>query len=117
MAKRILVLDDDPIIVDYLVDFFNDNGYSTCYAYNTDEGFDILKKEKTDLITLDLDMPKISGPLFFTKLKEQSELKNIPVVVISGLNAPHRSLKRAVATLEKPSDQKELLIVVKNILG
>ncbi len=66
MAKKILVMDDDPTIVDYLVDLFKDNGYETCFAYNATEGFEALKNEKPDLITLDLDMPEIAGPLFFT---------------------------------------------------
>ena len=56
MAKKILVIDDDPIIVKYLVSLLNDNGYETVTASDGVEGYEVLKKEKPDLITLDLQM-------------------------------------------------------------
>ena len=45
MGKKILVLDDDSIIVEYLTDLFEDNGYETCYACDAEEGFKILVQE------------------------------------------------------------------------
>ncbi len=117
MGKKILVLDDDPIIVDYLTDLFRDNGYETCHAYDAEEGFDILKNERPDLITLDLDMPKITGPLFYIKYRKIEELKDTPVIVISGLHVPHRSIKKAVAAIEKPINREELLKIVKETIG
>ena len=81
MAKKILIMDDDPIIVDYLVDLFKDNGYQTFYAYDAEEGFNVLTRERPDLITLDLDMPKISGPLFYARYRKTEELKkNAPIM-------------------------------------
>ena len=117
MGKKILVLDDDPIVVDYLTDLFKDNGYETFHAYNAEEGFDLLQSEKPDLITLDLDMPKITGPLFYVKYRKIDELKDIPVIVISGLHAPHRSIKKAVAAIEKPIDRGKLLKIVRDTIG
>jgi CheY-like chemotaxis protein len=117
MAKKILVMDDDPIIVEYLVDLFKDNGYQTCFAYNAEEGFNQLKNEKPHLVTLDLDMPKITGPVFCVKHRKTKELKDIPVIVISGLHAPHRLINKVAATIEKPIDRNELLKVVKDTIG
>jgi len=117
MVKKIMIVDDDPIIVDYLKDLFNDNGYETCFAYNAEEGFNVLKDEKPDLMTLDLDMPKITGPLFYVKYRKEESLKDIPVIVISGLNAPHRSIKKAVAAIEKPIDRDQLLRIVRETIG
>jgi len=117
MAKKILILDDDPMIVDYLQDLFKDNGYETCFAYNAEEGFNVLQREKPDLITLDLDMPKITGPLFYAKLRKMDGLKDIPIIVISGLHVPQRSIKKAVAAMEKPIDRKELMGIVRNTIG
>jgi CheY-like chemotaxis protein len=45
-----------PLLWNTLVDFFKDNGYETCFAHGAAEGFEVLKKERPDLITLDLDM-------------------------------------------------------------
>lgn len=117
MTKKIFIMDDDPIIVEYLVDLFCDNGYKTCFAYNSEEGLKVLEKEKPDLITLDLDMPKIAGPLFYAKYRKIEELKEIPVIVISGQYDYNRAIKRAVATLEKPIDRDELLKIVKDTIG
>ena len=117
MSKKILILDDDPVIVDYLKDLFNDNGYETSFAYNAEDAFNVLIKEKPDLITLDLDMPKVTGPLFYVKYRKIEDLKDIPVIVISGLHAPHRSLKKAVAAIEKPIDRDQLLRIVKENIG
>lgn len=117
MGKKILVMDDEPVVVDYLVDLLKDNGYETCCAYNAEEGFEVLQREKPDLITLDLDMPGVKGPLFYRRYSQMEEFKDIPVIVISGLHAPHRSIKKAVAALEKPIDREELLKIVKNTIG
>ncbi|MFH1488780.1 MAG: DVU0259 family response regulator domain-containing protein [Pseudomonadota bacterium] len=117
MAKKILIMDDDPIIVDYLADLFKDNGYETFTAYDAEEGFNVLTREKPDLITLDLDMPKITGPLFYARYRKTEELKDTPVIVISGLHVPHRSIKNAVAAIEKPIDRNELLKIVKETIG
>ncbi len=112
-----MILDDDPVFVDYLIDLFQDNGYETCSAYNAEEGFDVLESERPDLLTLDLDMPKVTGPLFYIKYTKIEELKDTPVIVISGLHVPHRSIKKVVAALEKPIDRDKLLSLVKETIG
>ena len=117
MAKKIMILDDDPVFVDFLVDLFQDNGYETCFAYNAEEGFDVLENERPDLLTLDLDMPKVTGPLFYIKYTKIEELKETPVIVISGLHVPHRAIKKVVAALEKPIDRDKLLNLVKETIG
>jgi DNA-binding NtrC family response regulator len=117
MAKKILIVDDDPTFVDYLTDFFKDNGYETCSASDAAGGFEVLRKEKPDLITLDLDMPEVAGPLFYIKYSKMDAFKDIPVIVISGMHAPHRAIKKAVASLNKPVDRNDLLQVVKSTIG
>ncbi len=116
MTKKILVVDDDPIIVKYLVNLFNDNGYETCTAASGVEGLDVLKKEKPDLITLDLDMPEEWGPRFYRKLTKYEEFKDIPVIVITGLAGRH-AIKKAVAYVSKPFDPEKLIGIVKSTIG
>ena len=117
MAKKILVVDDDPNVVYYLVGFFHDNGYETCSAANAPEAFEVLQKEKPDLITLDIDMPEVTGPQFYRKYTQMDELKDIPVIVISGMAKPHLAVKKAVAVIEKPFERDELLKIVKGAIG
>lgn len=117
MPKKILVVDDDPIIAKYLVNIFNDNGYEACAASSGEEGLELLKKEKPDLITLDIEMPDEWGPRFFRRISKFEEFKNIPVIVISGMASRHLSIKKAIAYLSKPFDPEKLIGIIKNTIG
>jgi CheY-like chemotaxis protein len=86
MPKKILIVDDDPVIVKYLQAVFSDNGYATCSATSSMEGLEVVRQEKPDLITLDLQMPGEWGPRFYRKLRQDKELRGIPVIVISGID-------------------------------
>jgi CheY-like chemotaxis protein len=116
MAKKIMVIDDDPIIVKYLVTLFSDNGYETCSASDGIQALETVKTARPDLITLDLEMPQEWGPRFYRKLSKDESLKKIPVIVISGL-AGEYAVKDAVAFIKKPFDPDKLLGIVKKTIG
>jgi CheY-like chemotaxis protein len=116
MAKKILIIDDDPIIVKYLQAVFSDNGYQTCTASSSMEGLEVVRKEKPDLITLDLQLPGEWGPRFYRKLRKEKELKDIPVIVISGIDGDH-AVQNAVAFVSKPFDPEKIIGIVKNTIG
>jgi CheY-like chemotaxis protein len=116
MPKKILIIDDDPVIVKYLQAVFSDNGYLTCTASSTMEGLDVVRKEKPDLITLDLQMPGEWGPRFYRKMRKEPDLKDIPVIVISGIDGDH-AIKGAVAFVSKPFDPEKIVGIVKNTIG
>jgi len=117
MKKKILVIDDDLNIRDYLVSLFNDNGYDAYIAGDAKEGFKVAKEKKPDLITLDIEMPGEWGPRLYRQLSQDPELKNIPVIVISGLAGHQYAVVKAVASLSKPFDRDELLKIVKETLN
>jgi CheY-like chemotaxis protein len=116
MPKKILIIDDDPIVVKYLEAVFSDNGYETCNASSTTEGLDVVKQEKPDLITLDLQMPGEWGPRFYRKLRKDKDLRDIPVIVVSGIDGDH-AIKDAIAFVKKPFDPEKLVGIVKNTIG
>lgn len=116
MTKKILIIDDDPIVVKYLKALFEDNGYTTCTAGSTMEGLQIIKDEKPDLITLDLEMPGEWGPRFYRKLRQDKDLRDTPVLVISGIDGDH-AIKDAVAFIAKPFDPDKVLGIVKRTIG
>lgn len=116
MSKKILIIEDDPAVVDYLTTLFEDNGYATCSAMSAQDGFELAQKEHPDLITLDIELPDEWGPRFYRRLSSDKTLKNTPVIVISGLSGNKYAVSKAVAILSKPFDREELLkIVRKNI--
>ena len=108
MPKRILIVDDDPAIVQYMMAVFSDNGYATCTASSSMEGLDLVRKEMPDLISLDLQMPNEWGSRFYRKLRKDKKLKDTPVVVVSGIDGDH-AVKDAVAFVRKPFDPDKLI--------
>jgi CheY-like chemotaxis protein len=117
MSKKILIVDDDQEIRSYLTELFGDNGYETVTAEDGKAAIEIAEKEVPDLITLDLEMPNEWGPRFYRKLTQNEDLKRIPVIVISGLNANQYAITKAVATLTKPFDADQLIGIVKETIG
>ena len=116
MPKKIMIIDDDPTVVQYLQAVFSDNGYATCTAYSTSEALELVKKEKPDLITLDLQLPGEWGSRFYRKLRKVKELKEIPIIVISGIHGDH-AVKDAIAFVAKPFDPEKVIGIVKNTIG
>ena len=116
MPKKILIIDDDPAVVQYLKAVFGDNGYATCSASSSMEGLDVVKAEKPDLICLDLQMPGEWGPRFYRRLRKDKALKDTPVIVVSGIDGDH-AIKDAVAFVKKPFDPEKLIGTVKNTIG
>ncbi len=117
MRKKILIIDDDPIVVKYLESIFNDNGYDTFSAANGIEGSKIVAEVKPDLITLDLEMPEQWGPRFYRRMTKDKTTKDIPVIVISGLTGSQYSIPKAAAHLNKPFEPEELLRLVREHIG
>lgn len=115
--RKIMVVDDDPNIVDYLVTMFAQRGYATCSASGGVEATEVLLRENPDLITLDLEMPEEWGPRFYNRFSRMPEYKHIPVIVISGLPGIHMAIPKAVATVRKPFDPEEVLRLVEGAIG
>lgn len=116
MTKKILIIDDDPAIVTYLQAVFSDNGYATCSAGNVKDALTMVRREAPDLITLDLEMPGEWGPRFYRKLRQDADNRDIPVIVISGIDGDH-AVKDAVAFVSKPFDPEKIIGIVKNTIG
>jgi CheY-like chemotaxis protein len=117
MAKKILVVDDEPHVVKYLTAFLDDCGYETCSAGDGEEALEILKANKPDLVTLDLQMPNDTGTRFYRNMTKDKALKGIPVIVISGIPGRHLAVSKPAAVFEKPVDRDALLEAIKQVIG
>ena len=117
MPKKILVVDDEPHVVKYLTTFLEDSGYVTCAAGDGEEAFEVLKKEKPDLVTLDLQMPNETGTRFYRNMVKSKDFKETPVVVISGIPGRHLAVSKPVAVFDKPIDRDALLATIKKTIG
>ncbi len=119
MAKKILIVEDEVHVSSYLENLFQDQGYQTLIAADSEAAWGLVQGEKPDLITLDLQMPGEHGTRLYRRLRKNEETKGIPIIVISGQNAPHRSIKadKVVAIVEKPFDATALAGLVQDAIG
>jgi len=115
--KRILVVDDEKDVVEFLTDLLEDNGYEVTPAYNGVEAMGLISKEKPDLILLDLQMPEETGTGLYRKLHDRKQFRDIPVVVISGLAGRDVAVSKSVPVIEKPPEEQEVLRAVSQALG
>jgi CheY-like chemotaxis protein len=77
----------------------------------------VMKKEKPDLVTLDLQMPGDTGTRFYRNMTKSKEFKDVPVIVVSGIPGRHLAVSKPVAVFEKPIDRDALLEAVRNAIG
>jgi len=85
MAKKVLVVDDDPDVRLFSVTVLEENGYTPLEAANGEEGLKMIKQEKPELIILDVLMPRQSGIRLYRELKTDKSLKDIPIIILSGI--------------------------------
>ncbi len=80
---RVLVIDDDPEVVDMLGLLLRTKGFDVLKAYQGIEGFKMARRELPDVVLLDIMMPDIDGYEVYRRLRLEEETKSIPVVFIS----------------------------------
>ena len=115
--KQILVVDDEPDVVEFFRQLLEDNGYEVTAAYDGLQGMEMVLKKRPDLILLDLQMPEETGTGFYRKLHNKKEYKDIPVIVISGVAGSHLAVAKSVPVLDKPPGEEEVLREVAKALG
>ena len=81
--KRILVVDDEPDVRNFLATCIEDAGFDVETAVDGVDALDKIKARKPDLMTLDMVMPRHSGITLMRKLRQKKEWADIPVIVIT----------------------------------
>jgi len=116
--KKILVIDDNADVLRLVEDTLGSSAYVCVTAQNAMEGLEKASQEKPQLILLDLMLPKMSGLGFLRKLKNNPELKQIPVIAFTTLGdedvANEVMALGAVGFLRKACGSHELLSMIDN---
>ena len=86
-AKRILVVDDDPDIVDYLGFFLKDHGYDVKSAGRSSAALDTLQDFDPDLVILDVVLPGRSGLDLLVHIRQHEQWSAVPIIVLTGNDA------------------------------
>jgi CheY-like chemotaxis protein len=114
----ILVVDDDPDILQTLALCLSTEGYRILVASNGREALAVLEKERPSVILLDLMMPVMDGWQFVAALEERGK-RDMPLLILSADRAVqgHAHKLRANGHLAKPFDLEDLLVKVAELVG
>ena len=128
--RRVLVVDDEPDVQGYLEMLLRDHGYQTLTASDGAAALELVRREKPDLVTLDISMPRSSGTRFYKEVKTDPELAPIPVVIVTAVTGyggdpyayekflSHRSLvPPPEGFFPKPIDREAFLAAVEKLLS
>ena len=118
---KVLVVDDEPLNVDYIEQRLEDLNYKIITAADGQEALDKIKSERPDLILLDLMMPVLDGFAVLSEVKADPGLRDTPVIIISA-DHESKSIVRGIKQgaddyLTKPVNAELLVKKVKEFLG
>ena len=126
--KKVLVVDDEPDVRDFLSTCLEDAGFVVETAVDGYDALEKIKKQAPDLMTLDLVMPRISGIKLMRELRKNDEWKKIPVIIVTA-HAKDELGEKDVQELyaeevrpapehiiEKPITPSKLVTAIANIL-
>ena len=88
MTKKILLIEDEEILINLLEKKMTQEGYEFFVARNGLEGLKKMREINPDLILLDIIMPKMGGFEVMEEMQKDEELKKIPVIIISNSGQP-----------------------------
>ena len=120
MAKKILVVDDEPLIVKLLQARLEKNGYSVVVAQDGQEALDKTYQENPDLIILDIMLPHIDGYYVCKVLRSDDKYKAIPIIMLTGRTLA-QDIKMgmdlgAVSYVQKPFKPNVLLGIIEGLI-
>ena len=129
MAKKVLVVDDELDMRTFISTLLETSGYKPLAAEDGEKGLALAREKKPLLIIMDVMMPKESGINMYREVKNDPELKDIPVIMLSALsrktfyhsqsvldNYEGKKVPEPEGYIEKPPEAEELLEAIKNIL-
>lgn len=130
MSKKVLIVDDDPDVRLFNATVVEESGYTPVEAENGEEGLKMVKEEAPDLVILDVLMPRQSGIRLYRELKTDRSLKNVKVIMLSGV--AKRTFMRSQKALtefggekvpdpeiyiEKPVEPEDLAAAIEKMLS
>lgn len=83
--KQILLIEDDPFLIEIYATKLKEAGYSVSVAEDGDQGLRVIKQKRPDLVLLDVVLPNFNGWEILRKIKRNNKLKDLKVVVLSNL--------------------------------
>ena len=83
MAKTVMIVEDNPLHMKLFTDILEAQGYDTLRTADAESFLELAREHHPDLILLDVRLPFVSGLDLLARIKEESDLKDIPVVAVT----------------------------------
>lgn len=83
MKNKILIIEDEKILAEMYKEKFEAEGFDVFLAFDSQEGLEVAKKEKPELILLDILLPSENGVYLLQKIKKDNNISKIPVIAFS----------------------------------
>jgi CheY-like chemotaxis protein len=120
--KKIMVVDDDKLTVDFLKTLLELNGYEAIPILSGEECLAKVRDIMPELILLDIMMPEVDGWAVLENLGKDPELKSIPIIIVTAKDQPIDKLLafdkyKVIDYIVKPFSNKELLEKIRNVIG
>jgi DNA-binding response OmpR family regulator len=120
--RKILCIEDETEMIDLMRLILERKGFAFVGAEGGQEGLDLIRQEKPDLVLLDLMMPGVDGWEVYRQLKADEDLKDIPVIVVTAkAQSIDKVLGLHIARVEdyitKPFGPQELLESINRVLA
>ena len=116
--KKVLVIDDDPMMTDLAKFHFEKDGYETFVAGTGEEGISLLKEYHCALVITDLNLPDLDGIEVVKQIKELSP--DTEIIMITGYGSINKAVEATKAGafyfLEKPVEFAELMMLVEKAM-
>ncbi len=128
MRVRVLVVEDDPDIVDYLSSFLEDEGFEVASATRCSTARELMDDFQPEVILIDALLPGKSGLDLLVWLRSDPKWSDLPMVVVTGNDqlleddcqsylGAHEGVRGPDRVLGKPVDRSTLLEVLRNLLN
>ena len=120
MSKKVLVIDDEPEMLNLVRYTLERAGYEVSTCDNGRQAWDMLLKTKPDLLVLDVMLPGIDGYSLQIKISQDEQTKGIPIIVLTALE-PSKTLfqkfSQVAGFMTKPFKTDALLETVEKAIG
>jgi two-component system, cell cycle response regulator DivK len=121
MPKRVMIVEDNELNMKLFRDLIEASGYETIQTRNGMEALDLARKHRPDLILMDIQLPEVSGLEVTKWLKDDAELKAIPVIAVTAfaMKGDEERIRAGgcEAYLSKPISVGKFIETIRHFLG
>ncbi|MGC8492107.1 MAG: response regulator [Syntrophobacteraceae bacterium] len=125
MGKYILIVDDDPDMVETVGIMLESKGYEVGKAYDGIEGEESIRQRQPDVLVLDVMMPRKNGYVLCSELKKNEKTRHIPIILLTAVGEAVRSttyshadgrMTEAEDYISKPVDVQTLVNSIERLV-